>query len=161
MNKKDLLLSLLKESVDKLYLESVCLMVRSGMEQAAVARIFFYMQTAIYTDPRFSQFRELYLDSEYNKNGTGQKFLYGIPTRPDLILHNRRYGETATNMLVVEFKVEDEDVENDYRKLSGYTSQHEQYKYFLGVFVKLNRENASYKYFQDGQEKDEMVLRAD
>ena len=161
MNKKDLLVSLLKESVDKLYQEHVCLLVRSGMEQAAVARVFFYMQVALYTDPRFIQFRSLYLDSEYNKNGIAPKILYGAPTRPDLILHNRCYGETSTNVLVVEFKVENENIEDDYRKLCGYTSQHEQYKYFLGVSVKLNRENAVYKYFQKGQEKVEAELCAE
>lgn len=159
MNKKEALLALLKESVQKFYAEPKCLISRNGMEQASAARIFYYMQNSLFTDPRFISFRDLFLDSEYNKNGNDRKMLDGVPTRPDLPLHNRQYGETATNTLIVEFKVSEQDIESDYRKLQGFTSQDREYKYFLGVSVKLNSTSAQYKYFQDGQEKSEAELR--
>ena len=159
VSKKALLLTLLEESVKKFYAEPKCLISRNGMEQASAARIFYYMQNTLFTDPRFVKFRDLFLDSEYNKNGDGQKMLDGIPRHPDLILHNRQYGETSTNTLIIEFKVSDRDIEDDYRKLEGFTNQDGEYKYFLGVSVKLNRNSPKYKYFQNGQERTAAELR--
>ena len=63
MNKKTLLLTLLKESVDKCYRYDFTLIERS-MEQASVARIFYYMQEAMKYDERFKSLSKYNLDSE-------------------------------------------------------------------------------------------------
>jgi hypothetical protein len=105
-----LLKNLLEESVQKCYDNDKTLIDR-GMEQASVARIYYYMQNAINTDDRFLDIRDYNLDSEYNKNG---KLIKDTPqcengTRPDIILHKRYTGDgnqhnKNDNLLVLEFK---------------------------------------------------------
>jgi hypothetical protein len=166
VNKLELLLTLLKESVEKCYQQDFTLIKRS-MEQASVARVYYYMQEKIYNDERFLVFRDEYhLDNEYNKNGTHIKSTprckYG--TRPDIILHKRSEEEYTTqlnpNLLVVEFKSKNgrsrkygnTDKSIDFVKLEDFTKE-STYNYFIGVFVKLKTNGAEYKYFQQGTEK--------
>ena len=163
MSKIDLLIELLKKSVDKCYADDKTLIDRS-MEQASVARIFYYMQRSIDTEDRFECFREYSLDCEYNKNGEHIKKTPRCPkgTRPDLILHKRWNTDelyTMDNLLVVEFKPRKANYKKfentgkyiDIIKLEDFTDM-ECYNYFLGVFVKLNKNTAQYTYFQNGQE---------
>lgn len=158
MSKKDLLLSLIKESVGKSYQYDYSLISRR-MEQASVARIYYYMQEALRYDSRFSELSNYNLDSEYNKNGIQPKrtsrFVAG--TRPDIILHYREDSPHQENILILEFKASGEniDAERDLRKLEDFTSSECGYNYFLGILVKLNMQEAEYRYFQDGEEKQE------
>lgn len=161
---KELLIELLKQSVEKCYAQDMALIERS-MEQASVARIFYYMQRAIDTEEKFEELQEYNLDCEYNKNGEEIKFTERCPkgTKPDLILHKR--GENASNLLVVEFKANcarDRQYRNfgkskDIIKLEDFTNG-AIYNYFLGVFVKLSLGRADYQYFQNGQLKEEKEL---
>ena len=112
MSKKDLLLTVLRESVDKCYQNDLSLIDR-GMEQASVARIFFYMQEALQYDNRFESLKHYNLDSEYNKN---KKRVKETPrckhgTRPDIILHTRL--ENSHNLLIVEFKAQNASFRRD------------------------------------------------
>lgn len=171
MSKKDLLITLLEEAVNKCYENDKTLIDRS-MEQASVARIFYYMQRTIDTDNRFEQFREYSLDCEYNKN---KQHIKETPrcfkgTRPDMILHKRWQGEDdrfcQDNMLIVEFKPRKTTMKRyeqtkqyiDFIKLEDFTKS-EVYHYFLGVFVKLNKNGAQYTFFQNGQETAKEALR--
>lgn len=169
MCKKDLLIKLLKEAVEKCYSYDKTLIDRS-MEQASVARIFYYMQRAIDTDNRFAQFREYNLDCEYNKNKNKPKCTprCNQGTRPDLVLHKRWNTEepyTSDNILAVEFKprkarykkFDGTDKCIDFIKLEDFTHM-DCYNYFLGVFVKLNKKSAQYKFFQNGYEVSEGEL---
>jgi hypothetical protein len=165
MNKKELLLTLLEESVAMCYLQDFTL-IKRNMEQASVARIFYYMQDKINNDTRFQCFREYHLDNEYNKNGMHRKSTPRCKhgTIPDLILHIRsedKYTERLdANMLVVEFKsnngrnrkYNNTNQSIDFVKLEDFTEEFT-YNYFLGVFVKLKTKGAEYNYFQQGQEK--------
>lgn len=147
---KDLLLSLLKESVNKCYQDDRTLIDR-GMEQASVARIFYYMQTALNTDQRFESLNRFNLDNEYNKNGEHIKATPRCQrgTRPDIILHNRVSGRGARNILVIEFKpykgkirkYQDTNRSLDFVKLEDFTAR-DTYRFFLGVFVKLKKTRA-------------------
>ena len=67
MSKIELLITLVKEAVKKCYTDDKTLIERN-MEQASVARIFYYMQRKIDTNIKFKQLREYNLDCEYNKN---------------------------------------------------------------------------------------------
>ncbi len=164
---KDLLLLLLKESVDKCYRDDRTLIDR-GMEQASVARIFYYMQTALKNDARYENLSRFYLDNEYNKNGEHIKATLRCPkgTRPDIILHNRVSGHTANNLMVLEFKSckgkfrkhQETNQPLDYVKLEDFTAR-DAYRFFLGVFVKLKKAGVDYKYFQNGRQLDEGDLR--
>lgn len=164
MSKIGLLITLLKEAVNECYERDKCLIDRS-MEQASVARIFYYIQRAIDTDDRFAQFREYNLDCEYNKNMNDPKRLCENERgkRPDVILHKRLSNDG--NLLILEFKNSIQNnqqnnlINDDYEKLKRFTASNSIYKYFLGVSVKLNNDQAQYKFFQNGQEKNESELR--
>lgn len=164
MSKKALLLSVLQESVDKCYQNDIVLINRS-MEQASVARIYYYMQNALLEDSSFEDFSEYFLDCEYNKNGDYIKSTPRCPngTRPDIILHKRNNNDG--NLLVIEFKPRKSNIKIhqptnmpiDFVKLEDFTC-HDVYNYFLGVFVKLNKKGPKYTYFQNGTQKLETEL---
>lgn len=156
-NEDENLFNLLKEAVKKCYEKDIDLINRS-MEQACVARIFFYMQEMIYNDPKYKKYVDYNLDCEYNKNKekikSTPRCLNG--TKPDLILHKRM--ENYNNLLVVEFKAacgrniyyKDKKVFIDYVKLEDFTDP-TIYNYKLGVYVKLNKRKAKYILFKNGK----------
>ena len=157
MSKVELLITLVKEAVKKCYIDDKTLIERN-MEQASVARIFYYMQRKIDTNIKFKQLREYNLDCEYNKNMYTPKRLVEDERgkRPDIILHKRMSNNN--NLLILEFKNginnlhQDNLINDDYDKLKAFTNQNGIYKYFLGVSVKLNDEEPVYVFFQNGQE---------
>ena len=158
MNSEDeKLFNLLKKSVDKCYKNDKELIKRS-MEQACVARIFFYMQEMIYNDSKYKEYRNYNLDCEYNKNREEIKSTPRCPngTKPDMVLHERT--ENYRNMLVVEFKAakgrtvyyKDTKLSIDYVKLEDFTNS-TIYNYRLGVYVKLNKRKPKYILFKNGK----------
>ena len=157
MSKIELLITLVKEAVKKCYTDDKTLIERN-MEQASVARIFYYMQRKIDISNRFKQFRENNLDCEYNRNMDAPKRLAENETgkRPDVILHKRMSNDD--NLLILEFKNginnlhQDNLINDDYDKLRAFTNLDGTYKYFLGMSVKLNVEEPMYVFFQNGQE---------
>jgi hypothetical protein len=158
-NNKALLLTLLKESVEMCYLNDYSLIRRGGMEQASMARIYYYMQKALEQDSRFVSLSKYNLDSEYNKDGVNPKELESGLVRPDIILHFRDNLPCKSNILVVEFKMwsnnDTEDMDKDIVKLKEFTSESDKFHYFLGVSVKLNKHDIKYTCFQNGEESDE------
>lgn len=158
MKDKELLLDLLKTAVSKCYADDKTLIDRS-MERASVARIYYYMQEKIITEERFASLREYNLDSEYNKNKDKIKSSPRFPKGmiPDIVLHTR--GNNTNNLLVTEFKPRKGKNEKyiptgqprDIVKLEDFTNS-EIYNYFIGVFVKLYKKEAKYRFFQYGQE---------
>ena len=80
-----ILIKLLEESVEKCYQKDKSLIDRGGMEQACVARIFYYMQDALYHNSEYTLLKDYNLDCEYNKNMQISKTLPRCPkgTRPD------------------------------------------------------------------------------
>lgn len=157
MSKVELLITLVKEAVDKCYTNDRTLIERN-MEQASVARIFYYMQRKIDTNNKFKQLREYNLDCEYNKNMNDPKRLAENERgkRLDVILHGRMSNND--NLLILEFKNginnlhQDNLINDDYDKLREFTNSDGIYKYFLGISVKLNVEEPMYVFFQNGQE---------
>ena len=168
--KKDLLLMLLKESVNKFYEEQEDLFTRTGMEQTCVGHIYFYMQTLLKNDDRFVDFKALHLDIEYGKNGDFPKWIDSKKKRPDIILHRRanlsmNYKGNDKNTMVLEFKTRfatDENIKKDEKKLCGFTYPNQNneypYKYFLGVLIQLEKENPQYTFFQNGAKIPEINL---
>ena len=165
MNRSELLLTLLHESVEECYRNDFTL-IEHSMEQACVARIFYYMQKALKQDRRFDSFSRYNLDCEYNKNYAQIKKTLRRPkgTRPDIVLHKRCANDS--NMLVVEFKsrrgrnkIDPFTGQNiDFIKLEDFTDPGI-YHYFLGVHVKLQKQGARYTYFQNGEETPREKLR--
>ena len=155
---QDLLKTLVRDSVLRCYANDRSL-IRRGMEQAAVARIYYYMQTAISEDARFTRFKDYNLDCEYYKNMDGLKITprFQNGTKPDMILHFREDTPRRDNVLIIEFKRKsisgDDSIPNrDKKKLEDFTSEESVYHFKLGVFVRLNEPEAVYRYFENGQE---------
>ena len=147
----ELLIELLKEAVEECYKKDT-LLIEHHMEQASVARIFYYCQNLINNDERFVCLRKYNLDCEFNKNCWNSKATPHCEngTRPDMILHER--GTSNHNLLIVEFKSDNGSREisgtsNDLIKLKDFTSPGI-YNYQLGVFVKLLKEKPDYIFFQ-------------
>ncbi|MDR0206120.1 MAG: hypothetical protein LBI45_02535 [Bacteroidales bacterium] len=152
MNKLELLLTLLEESVEKCYQQDFTLIDRS-MERASVARIYYYMQDLLKNDNRFTALAHYNLDGEYNKNGERVKRTdHSINGKlPDIILHKRL--SNSENTMILELKATRRDIENDFIKLMDFTNPNANnlYNYFLGVFVMLKRNTPQYTYFQNGK----------
>ena len=156
---KDLLRTLLEKAINECYKKDRYL-IDKGMEQASVARIFYYMQRAIEFEDDFDVLREYHLDCEYYKHGEDKKITESHPkgSRPDVILHKR--GTDDDNLLIIEFKsYSNNDCIDDYIKLKEFTSVSEVYRYSLGIFAKLNRRETEYVYFQNGKEVEKTELK--
>jgi hypothetical protein len=141
----------LKCAINEAYQNDKHLITRGGMEQACVFKIGYYLQESIRNNDELQNHS---LDCEYNKSvDSNTKPTSSFPkgTRPDLILHKR--GTHDYNLLVVEFKgwwsrkSEDNDC---MKKLKNYTSEDGIYRYKLGVYVKLGKDTADFKYFING-----------
>lgn len=153
-----ILVNLLKEAVEKCYQNDKSLIDRGGMEQACVARIFYYMQDALYHNPEYDFLSSYNLDCEYNKNMNESKETPRCQngTRPDLILHRRQNQPNRDNLLVVEFKARTSKMTSKDRiKLEDFTHPDRGYAYKLGVFVKLNKKEVLYSFYQNGNELQE------
>ena len=148
---------LLEKAIKKCYKKDKYL-IEKNMEQASVARIFYYMQEIINKEKKFKEFRQLNLDNEFNKLGNNVKSTNCFYTsRPDIILHTR--GKKINNIIIIEFKSQEGQEQiypdgntRDYIKLKDFTCNNGEYAYKLGVFVKLNYCAPEYKYFQYGHE---------
>ena len=139
---------IISDSLEVLYQNDSTLITRGGMEQSASFRLAIYINEAI---KKIDWLNGLQLDIEYNKNGLNQKRTTRRPqgVRPDLIIHSR--GNNDANILVIEIKgwwnVEPRAV--DRIKLEDFTHQNGEYKYGLGVFLELTKNDCTPQYFKD------------
>lgn len=156
---KELLLTLLEKAINECY-EKDKYLIDLGMEQASVARIFYYMQSLIENKNEFAHLRKYHVDCEYYKHDKYKKTTprHKNGVRPDVILHKREVDND--NLLIIEFKSNsNNDCRNDYEKLEDFTIRSGEYHYELGVFVKLNKREAKYVYFQEGKEVEKTELK--
>lgn len=156
---KELLLTLLEEAINECYIKDKYL-IDLEMEQASVARIFYYMQSLIENKNEFADLRKYNVDCEYYKHGKYKKStpIYKNGVRPDVVLHKR--GVDNDNLLIIEFKSNsNNDHISDYKKLKEFTNDDGGYHYYLGIFVKLNEGKAEYVYFQDGKQVKKTELK--
>lgn len=120
-----------------------------GLEQAFAFRVGIYLYELLKT----TEYRNLDLDSEYNKSIGASKMLEEFENgiRPDLILHER--GTQSNNKFAIEFKGHWQKVNHkDIRKLVGLTSDAGDYNYQLGVFVQIGTDKPTFRYFINGIE---------
>ncbi|MCG2589524.1 hypothetical protein [Rhodohalobacter sulfatireducens] len=149
------LFQLLETAVNKVYQEERPLLQyedegRIGLEQAFVFRTGIYLQQLILD----TEYANLDVDSEYNKNHNGFKVTANHPKgiRPDLLLHER--NTHTNNKLAVEFKgvwTSKAEWKKDTEKLKDITC--DEYDYTLGVFVLIGNEDARNQIFFLMEEK--------
>ena len=148
------LIEVLRNAINAVYQEERFLLRftqgdREGLEQAFVFRTGIHLSNLLNGTP----YASLDLDSEYNKNHgdakTSRRFPNGL--RPDLIIHRRDSNEE--NKLVAEFKGWwNNDIASDIQKLEDLTDPNDNYHYLIGVFVRIDRTEATYRYFINGVE---------
>lgn len=81
------------------------------------------------------------IDTEYNRNFNGPKYLPNSPNGsfPDLIIHKR--GSNEFNLLIVEFKTWwDNNNKTDIKKIEEFMDPNGKYGYKLGLSVILEKE---------------------
>lgn len=139
---------IITNSLENLYRIDSNLIERGGMEQSVAFRFAIYLNDFI---REIDWLNELQLDIEYNKNGLNPKRTPRRPNgvRPDLIIHSR--GDNDANTLIVEIKGwwNGESREVDRIKLEDFTHQDGEYKYGLGVFLELGRDNCEPQYYRN------------
>ncbi len=148
------LIEVLRNAINAVYQEERFLLRfaqgdREGLEQAFVFRTGVHLSNLLNETP----YAALDLDSEYNKNHgkakTSRRFPNGL--RPDLIIHRRDSNEE--NKLVAEFKGWwNNDIASDIQKLEDLTDPNDNYHYLIGVFVRIGRTEATFRYFINGIE---------
>ncbi|MDR1855508.1 MAG: hypothetical protein LBR05_11485 [Azoarcus sp.] len=133
--------------------------VRYGIERAMCFRIGLYFSNLLRDNERY---REYHIDMEYNKNKMKPKYLYSDKkewSQPDLIVHKRWSNDM--NLLIVEFKDNIKASKNtvdktgrDCNKLKAFTCSKGDYRYKIGLSVKLGEteEQTEYRYFKNGGE---------
>ena len=128
-------------------------------ERCMVFRIGWYMLNRM---QRNKKFHWADLDCEYNRNFRDPKYIYvedhtGNNTKkknvvPDLLIHKRRSNEN--NLLVIEFKKgepEQNDRNNDIRKLTFFTDSSSEYSYSYGLYIELHKNSAIVQVYQEGE----------
>lgn len=136
-------------------------------------------QLAIYIANHFPDYN---VDCEYNRKATERKTIRILKQRfkdnnllknkalselekeileravfPDIIIHKR--GEKS-NLCVIEVKKSNSRIQHqeyDYLKLESYTDKENDFNYQLGIFLLLNDNSPSYKYFENGKMTDNNV----
>lgn len=133
--------------IAKLYGIDPIIIERGGMERSVSFRFALYLNEE---KEKLSWLNGLFLDMEYNKNGDKAKITmrkkYGA--QPDIIIHNR--GLNDANVLVLEMKGwwDKRSRADDFMKLEDFTHQEGEYKYGLGVFLELDKNDCKPTYFK-------------
>ncbi len=96
------------------------------------------------------QFPDWNVDCEYNRHGIQIKKLGEERVYPDIIVHLRN---TPINLLVIELKTSNSSNKDDIEKLKKFTDQKGEFKYKLGLFLKIITEVREMLWFKDGQQK--------
>jgi len=141
----------LKRSVELLYENEYSLIARRVNERAVSPVIAHYLQ---------GLFPEHDVDAEYDRNGADLKRLrYGTGTglrriRPDVLVH-RRGERFPDDLLAVEIKLEGrgtpEERDLDIKKLTALVRSKqppEDYRYQVGAFLDLGREEYTLQYIR-------------
>ena len=120
---------------------------KEGYEQTFAFRVGIHLHELL----KRTEYSRLNLDCEYNKHGDDPKKTNGKGIRPDLLIHSR--GNDDENILAVEFAGWwqcAKKFEKDKEKLEGLTQNNGDYRYSLGALVKIEKDNPTYTYFQNG-----------
>lgn len=145
------LFNMLQRSVDAVYTNFSKVIQVKGLEQCVVALIYAHLFQKVQS----SKYKNLDLNSEYNKNCDSVKSTQNFPkgVRPDIILH--KMWSNDENKIAIEFKGWwNRNSEKDIKKLKDLTNPNGEYKYLLGVWVLLEKDAPSYKLVINGEEKD-------
>jgi hypothetical protein len=148
-----ILKKLLEDSINDVYAEERFILKFemqdiNGLEQAFGFRLGVHLSERI----KFTDYKTMDLDAEYNKNLGLSKMLEEFENgiRPDLLLHQR--GNHKHNFLAIELKgYWNKVINKDERKLIGLTSSAGDYNYLLGALILIGKTSAKINYYVDGK----------
>ncbi len=123
--------TIIDNTIRKILLNDKAL-IKKGQELALSNKFGMYL---------FHDFSGWDVDCEYNRVGFEDELKRNSRNeykRPDIIIHKRGYREIENNLLWIEIKVNNEDIEKDLEKLKEFTSLPNenrtlQYKYGLSI----------------------------
>lgn len=149
-NQINLLNVLIEQTLDHLYNNDLYLIQNEVHERTIVGRFVIYFQQLLDN----SEFNNLNLDIEYNKNHSDPKRTVNFPngTYPDLILHKR--GSNENNICIFEFKTWwNSHTNGDLKKLKDFTRQTDNYRYGIGfsILLNLNRQTVQKVMIKNGE----------
>lgn len=151
------LVRLLKQVVNKIYKEKRFLLYYSKGDRIELEQTFAFRAGVHFNNKiKRTKYKNLDLDSEYNKNQGNIKDTKHFPNgvRLDLLLHQR--NSKNKNKMVAEFKGWwNNEIKNDIKKLKDLSNFSDKYRYRLGALVIIKDNKANYRYFIRGVEMDE------
>jgi hypothetical protein len=142
-------------TLQKVYKDDISLINRKVNERTIAYRFGFYL-----IEEAFKKFApqdiKISIDLEYNRNGRNAKSLKNFNPAygkyPDLIIHERETNDN--NILIIEFKKPNVSMDDDFKKLIGFTDKVDVYKFGLGVSIVIKADIQdtlnSITYFKDG-----------
>lgn len=147
-------LKMVKKALDKLYKKEEEIFLNDCSERNLV---FHFARYFIEDDKVLD--KELSVDLEYNRNTNNPKRIKEIEVSyriyPDFILHKR--NSNTKNILAIEFKKwNNTNYTNDRKKLSYLTNQEKEYRYQVGLLIKLGktREKVRCTLYRNGESKE-------
>ena len=135
-----------KKALDEFYKKDRALFEVDVHERCMVFRIGLYLAKAIEKDDSLSEY---YVDLEYNRIGSVPKEIETGRIIPDLQIHKRRIRD---NLIVMEFKKEGNNTDEDQKKLISFTRQSGEYRYAAGLSIILGQECYKISVFENGKE---------
>jgi len=148
------ILEMVKKALDQLYKKEEEIFLNDCSERNLV----FHFARYFIEDNKMLD-KELSVDLEYNRNTNNPKKIKEIGESyriyPDFILHKR--NSNAKNILAIEFKKwNNTNYTKDKRKLRYLINQDKEYRYQVGLLIKLGktREKVRCTLYRNGEEEE-------
>ena len=153
---KEKLEKAIKRACKNLYRRDKSLLNRNVNERAILFRFGIYLQRIMSRDPKLKFYD---LDNEYNRNIYEVKRTENYPNGryPDFIIHKREKNDA--NLIVIEFKKENTDSEDDLKKIDDFMSLNSAYKYKFGMYIVLREDSILYKIKESGNNYETKIIK--
>jgi hypothetical protein len=129
--KYEVIESIIKNSIEKLILNDK-MIINAGNELSVCHRLAVYLE---------NDFQGWNIDCEYRKQGIYSNLKRnneGEEKRPDIIVHRRGQLEKNDNLLIIEVKLENDNIAEDEKRLKEFTSKpkgERTFQYLYGVSI--------------------------
>ena len=153
---KEKLEKVVERACKNLYRRDKSLLDRNVNERAILFRFGIYLQRIMSRDSKLKFYD---LDNEYNRNMYEVKRTENYPNGryPDFIIHKREKNDA--NLIVIEFKKENTDSEDDLKKIDDFMSLNSAYKYKFGMYIVFREDSILYKIKEAGNNYETKIIK--
>lgn len=153
---KEKLEKAVERACKNLYRRDKSLLDRNVNERAILFRFGIYLQRILSRDSKLKFYD---LDNEYNRNMYEVKRTENYPNGryPDFIIHKREKNDA--NLIVIEFKKENTDSEDDLKKIDDFISLNSAYKYKFGMYIVFREDSILYKIKEAGNNYETKIIK--